>query len=106
MEDGKRKRRIKVPTRYSEAIQGKELDKVFKQEGVIDEESISDEEDANLEEGENSNKVEEVIGRLETENGEDLGQPIIINKTLHRSRQKNKSGKVYYNYIVQVFEII
>ncbi|CAH1369186.1 zinc finger protein 271-like [Tenebrio molitor] len=92
IEDGKRKRRIKVPTRYSEAIQGKELDKVFKQEGVIDEESISDEEDANLEEGENSNKVEEVIGRLETENGEDLGQPIIINKTLHRSRQKNKSG--------------
>ncbi|XP_044267223.1 zinc finger protein 271-like isoform X2 [Tribolium madens] len=90
-EDGKRKRRIKVPTRYSEAIQGKELDKVFKQEGVIDEESVSDEDGTILEEGENSNKVEEVIGRLETENGEDLGQPVIINKTLNKTRPRNKS---------------
>ncbi|RZC14267.1 zinc finger protein 271-like, partial [Asbolus verrucosus] len=92
-DDGKRKRRIKVPTRYSEAIQGKELDKVFKQEGVIDEESVSDDDDGGLEEKEGSNKVEEVvIGRLESENGEDLGQPIIINKSLHKTRPKNRNG--------------
>ncbi|XP_063903188.1 zinc finger protein 271-like isoform X2 [Zophobas morio] len=89
-EDGKRKRRIKVPTRYSEAIQGKELDKVFKQEGVIDEESISDEDE--VLESDNSAKVEEVIGRLENENGEDLGQPVILNKNLHKARFKNKTG--------------
>lgn len=92
-EDGKRKRRIKKPTRFSEGIQGKELDKVFKQTGILDEESISDVEDSvEEEEAENPSKAE-VIGRLETENGEDLGQPVVIKKSLRKTRTKNKNNK-------------
>ncbi|CAG2061418.1 unnamed protein product [Timema podura] len=35
--DGRKRRRIKVPQRFKEAVQGKELDRIFKEEGLINE---------------------------------------------------------------------
>lgn len=67
------------------------MDKVFQQEGVLDDGSMSEDNDDLKEES--ATKVEEVIGRLENENGEDLGQPIVVNKMLYRPRSKHKSGK-------------
>ncbi|XP_017788534.1 PREDICTED: zinc finger and SCAN domain-containing protein 2-like [Habropoda laboriosa] len=48
--DGRRRRKRKVPKRYMEAVQGKELERIYKEEGVIDEED--DDEPDNFEDAE------------------------------------------------------
>ncbi|KAJ8968593.1 hypothetical protein NQ314_002259 [Rhamnusium bicolor] len=60
-------------------LSGKELDKIFQEEGVIDE---TEPENTDVQV---SNVVDEVIGRTETENGEDLGQPVILVRGKARS---------------------
>ncbi|KAF5298443.1 hypothetical protein FQR65_LT01222 [Abscondita terminalis] len=87
--ESRRKRKIKVPSRFQEAVQGKELDRIFKEEGVLGEDSFS--EDENHLETENSNKGgDEVIGHLQSREGEDLGELVVVNRSTNKIRIKNK----------------
>nr|CAD7454435.1 unnamed protein product [Timema tahoe] len=94
--DGRKRRRIKVPQRFKEAVQGKELDRIFKEEGLINE----DEEEEGVEEEEVQEKTPpleviaqeaEVIGHLETQEGQDLGELVIVNRG--RKRGRPRGGK-------------
>ncbi|KAG5891834.1 hypothetical protein JTB14_035856 [Gonioctena quinquepunctata] len=78
-EDGRKRRKIKAPSRFAGEVQGKELDKILKEEGVLDDENIPD--DSNSTPEENT-----VIGRTESGTGEDLGEPIFINRLKMRSK--------------------
>ncbi|CAK9807419.1 Zinc finger protein 585A [Anthophora plagiata] len=90
--DGRRRRKRKVPKRYMEAVQGKELERIYKEEGVIDEED--DDEPDNFEDAEEQlnmsvpDSQEEIIGHLESEEGKDLGELVIINRGRGRGRPK------------------
>ena len=51
-ENGRKRRRRKVPQRFMEAVQGKELDRILREEGAIDENESDDlvlDEDPNIE---------------------------------------------------------
>ncbi|XP_017769673.1 PREDICTED: zinc finger protein 271-like [Nicrophorus vespilloides] len=85
--DGKRKRRIKKPSRYSELLQGKELDRVFKEVGVFDEDEVLS--DSNLHLLENGAGTGEVIGHMADVNGENLAQ-LVISKNANKTRNKCK----------------
>ncbi|XP_043677255.1 zinc finger protein 347-like isoform X1 [Vespula pensylvanica] len=95
--DGRRRRKRKVPKRFMEAVQGKELERIFKEEGVIDEEE--DEEADPFEDSEERLNVtipdgqEEIIGHLETEEGKDLGELVIVNRGRGRGRPKLRRRK-------------
>ncbi|XP_015174342.1 PREDICTED: zinc finger and SCAN domain-containing protein 2-like isoform X2 [Polistes dominula] len=95
--DGRRRRKRKVPKRFMEAVQGKELERIFKEEGVIDEEE--DEELDHIEDSEERINVtipdgqEEIIGHLETEEGKDLGELVIVNRGRGRGRPKLRRRK-------------
>ncbi|KAK2581207.1 hypothetical protein KPH14_008006 [Odynerus spinipes] len=95
--DGRRRRKRKVPKRFMEAVQGKELERIFKEEGVIDEEE--DEEADHFEDSEERINVsvpdgqEEIIGHLETEEGKDLGELVIVNRGRGRGRPKLRRRK-------------
>ncbi|KAL3282757.1 hypothetical protein HHI36_005924 [Cryptolaemus montrouzieri] len=78
-DDGKRQR--KIPARFSETVQGKELDDILRKEGI-------DEDDFGSDDNEVIEQEEEVIGRVESQDGEELGEPVIITKNLNRSRSK------------------
>lgn len=90
--DGRRRRKRKVPKRYMEAVQGKELERIYKEEGVIDEED--DDEPDNFEDSEEQLNLsvpdshEEIIGHLESEEGKDLGELVIVNRGRGRGRPK------------------
>ncbi|KAJ8726643.1 hypothetical protein PYW07_001341 [Mythimna separata] len=79
------KRRRKTPTRFREAVQGKELERIFKEEGVIDgEESESDVKFApHLDVRPPVPKEPEVIGHLE-----DSGELVVVVKGKGRGRPK------------------
>ncbi|KAJ8983777.1 hypothetical protein NQ317_000337 [Molorchus minor] len=85
--DGRRRRRIKAPSQYQGIVQGKELDMIFKEEGVIDEE---EEAAAPIEMQSHEEVFQEVIGRVETETGEDLDQPVISTKSLGKRKPSKK----------------
>lgn len=90
--DGRRRRKRKVPKRYMEAVQGKELERIYKEEGVIDEED-DDEQDTFEDSEEQLNMSvpdshEEIIGHLESEEGKDLGELVIVNRGRGRGRPK------------------
>ncbi|XP_076298916.1 uncharacterized protein LOC143217987 isoform X1 [Lasioglossum baleicum] len=95
--DGRRRRKRKVPKRYMEAVQGKELERIYKEEGVIDEED--DEEPDNFEDPEEQlnmsvpDSQEEIIGHLESEEGKDLGELVIVNRGRGRGRPKVRRRK-------------
>nr|XP_033337683.1 zinc finger protein 62 homolog isoform X1 [Megalopta genalis] len=95
--DGRRRRKRKVPKRYMEAVQGKELERIYKEEGVIDEED--DEEPDNFEDSEEQlnmsvpDSQEEIIGHLESKEGKDLGELIIVNRGRGRGRPKVRRRK-------------
>ncbi|XP_068986699.1 zinc finger protein 568-like isoform X1 [Bombus flavifrons] len=90
--DGRRRRKRKVPKRYMEAVQGKELERIYKEEGVIDEED--DDDPDNFEDSEEQlnmsvpDSQEEIIGHLESEEGKDLGELVIVNRGRGRGRPK------------------
>ncbi|XP_046676859.1 zinc finger protein 184-like isoform X3 [Homalodisca vitripennis] len=90
--DGRRRRKRKVPQRYKEAVQGKELERIFREEGVIDEEEekeviveLVDEQLPTVVDTP-AEQVSEVIGHLETQEGQDLGEVIVINKIKARRK--------------------
>lgn len=67
------------------------MDRIFKQEGVIDEDSMSEEE--NTTPIDNEIKAEnEVIGHMQSKDGEDLGELVVINKNTTKIKVKPKPG--------------
>lgn len=98
--DGRRRRKRKVPKRFSEAVQGKELERIFKEEGVIDDEE--DEVDRDYDDTVERMNVpvadanEEIIGHLETEEGKDLGELVIVNRGRGRGRPKLRRKKTRF----------
>ncbi|XP_026668484.1 zinc finger protein 287-like isoform X6 [Ceratina calcarata] len=97
--DGRRRRKRKVPKRYMEAVQGKELERIYKEEGVIDEE---DDEPDNVEDCEEQlnmsvpDSQEEIIGHLESEEGKDLGELVVVNRGRGRGRPKLRRRRHRY----------
>ncbi|XP_078042216.1 uncharacterized protein LOC144472755 isoform X2 [Augochlora pura] len=86
--DGRRRRKRKVPKRYMEAVQGKELERIYKEEGVIDEED--DEEPDNFEDSEEQLNMSVPDSQ---EEGKDLGELIIVNRGRGRGRPKVRRRK-------------
>ncbi|XP_014487688.1 PREDICTED: zinc finger protein 3-like [Dinoponera quadriceps] len=94
--DGRRRRKRKVPKRFMEAVQGKELERIFKEEGVIDEEDDDPEMHDDSEEALNSSiqdGQEEVIGHLETEEGKDLGELVVVNRARGKTKLNRRKTK-------------
>ncbi|KAF7990018.1 hypothetical protein HCN44_008692 [Aphidius gifuensis] len=116
--EGRKRRRRKAPKRYSEAVQGKELERIFKEEGVIDNDDdgvveddddeddldnnvneANSEHDVRTEQHENitiPNDNEEIIGHLETQDGKDLGKFVTFNRNRGRGRPKLHRRKAKY----------
>ncbi|KAJ9590984.1 hypothetical protein L9F63_015990, partial [Diploptera punctata] len=71
--DGRRRRKRKVPQRFKEAVQGKELERIFREEGVIDEDEPEEEEEDDIDDkanvGDHDATDAEIIGHLETQEG-------------------------------------
>lgn len=89
--DGRKRRRKKIPRRFMEAVQGKELERIFREEGVIDEDD-DDSGKLNIEaslSGPAQSSKDEVIGHLETPDGENLGQLVMVNRGRGRGRPRN-----------------
>ncbi|XP_043467262.1 uncharacterized protein DDB_G0283697-like isoform X2 [Leptopilina heterotoma] len=98
---GRRRRKRKIPERFKEAVQGKELDRIFKEEGVFDEGDYDQDEDY-FDEFDEFKAIttpdgNEIIGHLETEEGKDLGELVVINRNRGRGRPKRKKNKYYCN---------
>ncbi|KAI5640655.1 zinc-finger double domain-containing protein [Phthorimaea operculella] len=86
------KRTRKAPTRYQEAVQGKELERIFKEEGVIDEMDGEAEIKKEAEEVEEKPppKEPEVIGHLE-----DSGELVVVVKGKGRGRPKGRMRQTH-----------
>ncbi|XP_051160691.1 zinc finger protein 271-like [Leptopilina boulardi] len=107
---GRRRRKRKIPERFKEAVQGKELDRIFKEEGVFDEGDF-DQEDDYFDEFDEFKAIttpdgNEIIGHLETEEGKDLGELVVINRNRGRGRPKRKKNKYYCNICGKGFQNI
>ncbi|XP_077287646.1 uncharacterized protein LOC143912246 [Arctopsyche grandis] len=86
--EGKRKRI--APKRFNEAIQGKELDKIFRDEGVIEECDLELNEKHHILRGQLLGNIEdEIIGHVENPDGTDSGQLVLISN----SKAKYKKGR-------------
>ncbi|XP_012262840.2 zinc finger protein 62 homolog isoform X2 [Athalia rosae] len=100
--DGRRRRKRKVPKRFMEAVQGKELERIFKEEGVIDEEEDDNEPDNDYDDPEERLNLptpdghEEIIGHLETQEGKDLGELVIVNRGRGRGRPRLRKRKTKF----------
>ncbi|KAI8428306.1 hypothetical protein MSG28_002508, partial [Choristoneura fumiferana] len=80
------KRRRKTPTRFKEAVQGKELERIFKEEGVTDgEDSDHDLKPSVDAEAPPVSKEPEVIGHLEAS-----GELVVVVKGKGRGRPKGR----------------
>ncbi|XP_053603404.1 zinc finger and SCAN domain-containing protein 2-like isoform X2 [Plodia interpunctella] len=81
------KRRRKTPTRFREAVQGKELDRIFKEEGVTDGEESDNDTKPDIEPAARVpvSKEPEVIGHLE-----DSGELVVVVKGKGRGRPKGR----------------
>ncbi|XP_044727425.1 zinc finger protein 271-like [Chrysoperla carnea] len=105
--DGRRRRRRKVPSRYREAVQGKELERMFREEGVIGENESLEEDDKNSDTKlditlfPTGDEKAEVIGHLETKEGQDLGELIVANRP-QKSRHRGRLRKRRFRYVCDV----
>lgn len=95
LSSGRRRRQIKIPSRYQEAVQGKELEKVYVETGVIEHSDFGSDIDEGLQEvtasGENCTVYPvEVIGHLQDNDGENLGDLVVINNKLQKIYKKAK----------------
>ncbi|XP_066992566.2 uncharacterized protein [Anabrus simplex] len=96
--DGRRRRKRKAPQRFMEAVQGKELERIFREEGVIDEDEQDEVEEEDVDEKmiiseQDGPEGAEVIGHLENQDGQDLGELVIVNKSKGRGRPRGKRRK-------------
>lgn len=115
--------RFSIKYRFSEAVQGKELERIFKEEGVIDDDddaadNVVDDPEERVkvsspdgQEGKNTflekkcftdlkknefcnySDPTEIIGHLESEEGKDLGELVIVNRSRGRGRPKLRRRK-------------
>lgn len=77
----RRKRKIKIPTRLQETVQGKELERIYAETGIIDKnerrrDDLYDDKLAGSDGGEKN----EVIGHLQSTDGTSLGDLVYIKK--------------------------
>ncbi|KAM3958069.1 uncharacterized protein ACR2FA_007928 [Aphomia sociella] len=81
------KRRRKTPTRFKEAVQGKELERIFKEEGVIDGEDSDNDIKPNIDAEPKvpESKEPEIIGHME-----DSGELVVVIKGKGRGRPKGR----------------
>lgn len=70
-------------------LKGKELDRIFKEEGVIDEDSLSEDDDVSEEVTPKDDN--EIIGHMQSKDGEDLGQLVVMNKSTNKIRLKHRN---------------
>lgn len=61
-ENGRKRRRRKVPVRFMEAVQGKELDRILREEGAIDGNESDEAPDEEQTTSKSKNDVKEEIG--------------------------------------------
>lgn len=66
------------------------MDRIFKEEGVIDEDSLSEEEEKNIDE-ESVKDSNEIIGHMQSKDGEDLGELVVMNKSTSKIRIRNRT---------------
>ncbi|CAB3359973.1 Hypothetical predicted protein [Cloeon dipterum] len=90
--DGRIKRKRKIPQRFLESVAGSELERVFKEQGVIDDD---DRERIFVDGLSSTEKVTQVIGRTVNQDGEDLGGVIVLTKSkgLSEDRQNFRPKK-------------
>ncbi|KAJ9575348.1 hypothetical protein L9F63_025701, partial [Diploptera punctata] len=100
MPDGRRRRKRKGPQRFKEAVQGKELERIFREEGVIDEDEPEEEEEDDIDDkanvGDHDATDAEIIGHLETQEGQDLGELVIVNRGRGKGRPRGKRRKIRF----------
>lgn len=93
LEEGRRKRRVRIPARFQSVVQGKELEKAYVAEGVIDKTDISDTEDnapiiENATDGDEG-RGSQIIGHLKSSDGVVLSDLVVTQKT-----QFHRKGRV------------
>lgn len=87
----KKRRRIKIPSRFQEAVQGKELERIYVEKGVIEKPEIPSDFDENDDGFDNYNDDrDEVIGHLQGNDGSTLGDLVLVNGGV-KSRTSRKS---------------
>lgn len=87
----KKRRRIKIPSRFQEAVQGKELERIYVEKGVIEKAEIPSDFDENDDGFDNYNDDrDEVIGHLQSNDGNLLGDLVLVNGGV-KSRTSRKS---------------
>lgn len=91
LEDGRRKRRVKIPVRFQQAVQGKELERIYLEKGVIDRESMNDEGFANSSEQEINDCSDEIIGHLQDTDGSNLAD-LVFESAKSRGGRKSISN--------------
>ncbi|KPJ07122.1 Zinc finger protein 836 [Papilio machaon] len=81
------KRRRKTPTRFKEVVQGKELERIFKEEGMTDGEDSDSEKKVSVEQSPTAPETKEpqVIGHLEQS-----GELVVVLKGKGRGRPKGR----------------
>lgn len=90
-EDGRRKRRVRIPVRFQQAVQGKELERIYVEKGVIDRtESMNDEGFANPSELETNDCSDEIIGHLQDKDGSNLAD-LVFESAKSRGGRKSLS---------------
>lgn len=87
----KKRRRIKIPSRFQEAVQGKELERIYVEKGVIEKLEAPSDFDDNDDGFDNYNDDrDEVIGHLQGGDGSTLGDLVLVNGGV-KSRTSRKS---------------
>ncbi|GAB0096428.1 zinc finger protein Xfin-like [Sergentomyia squamirostris] len=85
--EGKRRRRVRIPARFDGVVQGKELEKVYVSQGVIDKTDISDSEEGTgmIENATEDGRGCQIIGHLKSSDGMVLSDLVVTQKTeFHR----------------------
>lgn len=67
------------------------MDRIFKEEGVIDEDSMSEGETKVVPPA-NVKQDNEIIGHMQDKDGEDLGELVVVNKVTNKIKVKSKTG--------------
>ncbi|KAK6622967.1 hypothetical protein RUM43_008819 [Polyplax serrata] len=111
-ENGRKRRRRKVPQRFMEAVQGKELDRILREEGAIDgnESDDADDEEPNMADNKNELKGDggeevagEVIGHIETPDG-NIAEQIIAPVVGRGQYRRKKVTKFVCDFCGQSFK--
>lgn len=94
----KKRRRIKIPSRFQEAVQGKELERIYVEKGVIEKVEVPSDFDDNDDSFDNYNDDrDEVIGHLQGGDGSTLGDLVLVNGGVKsRTSRKSKTTKTKF----------